>query len=239
VHVRQVEEARLVELRELLFGLGQLRRHEVDGGLHSRVRVCQRVQRRAPRRHALLGRRQVAGLQVQQRHVHAQVEQRRLRVRRRAHFRRHALQELDGRARVAQPRGHRHRHVRQLQLVHAVLKVGHEVLVQAHQHVVARRAERGRRNHLLQLQRQLVVQPPRVQVRQLAQRAAQVGPRRLQLCDKLRRRHVVEERRHARTGANAARKAAPLHARAGCAPWGKLRGAARRAASVSRLSGRF
>ena len=174
--VRQVQQSRPVEVREVLARLGQLGRHKVEGGADSRVGGGQGVQRRPPRLHARLGRAQVARLQVEQRHVHAQVEERGGGAQLPLQLGRAAAEEGGRRARLRQPGGHGHRDVGQLELVQLGLEVGDEAAVQAHQHVVAGGAEGGRPHHLLQPQRQLVPQPPLVQVRQLAQRGRQVRP---------------------------------------------------------------
>ena len=187
--VGQVQHAGLVELRKVLLGLGQLRGDEVDSRVHARVGVGQLVQGRAALIHARLGRRQVARLQVEQRHVRAHVQQRRLHARLVRHLRNRTRQKRHGGAGLAQARRHRHRYVRQLQLVHALRKVRHKVREEAHEQVVPRRAKRGRSHNLLQLQRQLMPQPPRVQLRQLPERAGQLRARRLQLRDELRRSH--------------------------------------------------
>ena len=188
--VRQVQQPCPVEVSKVLARLGQLGGHEVEGGADSRVGRGEGVQRRPPRLHARLGRAQVARLQVQQCHMHAQVEERGGGVQLPLQLGRAAAEEGGCRARLRQPGGHGHRDVGQLQLVQLGLEVGDEAGVEAHQRVVARGAEGGRPHHLLQPQRQLVPQPPLVQVRQLAQHGRQVRPLAGQLAQEgLRRGH--------------------------------------------------
>lgn len=180
-----------MELGEVLARLRQLGGHEVEGCLHRGVHPLQALQLHAPLLHACLRSRHVTCLEVQQGDVHAEVQGRRSSAAVALQLRSCAVEERNRRTRVAQPRGDCHRDVRKLELVHLCFEVDDEARVQANQHVVPWLAEGRRRHHLLQFQRQLVIQPALVQLAELAQRGREVGALRCQLAHEVLCCHAV------------------------------------------------